>query len=209
MSTTYNFYIGYRDNKTNMVHVIGPYDELGNLHEVFYKTSSFISDLKDRFSEVNIDNIEEKYREKFTESSYFEEDKKFSRLYSLDISDLPNDDFVKSAYYLKEDVQNYLNNKDWDFDGFYEKIDPFTYSQMLTNELLFGKPEPKKDAEGYDITQYTASDYVWFCYPDYYGQEYEAFKLKYMANILIDKYDLKSGIRKDQDITPVALMHIC
>ena len=209
MSTYYYFYVGYIDNKTNKVHPMGPFDDYGKLKEIFYRTGSSISNMVDAFESVNFDDIDEKYQEKFSNPSWNDENKRTSTLRMQYIDQLPSSDFIKSGYFLVKDVNEFLKDKEnntYDFDGFYEKVDPILYAEMVKKEIMFGKPKPEKDEEGYEIPVYSASDYMWFSYPDYWCEEYESFMCKNAYHILYDSFDFgEYGDYKDRDITPVIL----
>lgn len=207
MSSYFYFYVGYIDNKTKKVHPMGPFNDQGKLQEIFYKTGSFISDMYHSFEKVKLEDIDEKWQEKFSVTYGINEEKRESVLLMQYPDQLPDSNYIKSGYYLVKDVNEYLKSEESgdDFDGFYEKIDPLMYAELVKQEVMFGKPEPKKDEEGYEIPVYSASDYMWFCYPDYYGEEYESFRCKQALNMIYDKYDFEYGDYKDRDITPVIL----
>lgn len=206
MSTYYYFYIGLRDNKTNDVTILGPYDNNGKLHEITWRTGSYISDLHDEFWQVEVEHIEEKYREKFSESSWSDDDKRISRLYYKDINDLPKGSYIKSGYFLIKDVLAYQEGESSTDELFYENLTPLAYSAKVTNELTFGPPKKTTDDYGNEYTPYSAADYMWFCYPDYLCKEYEAYLFREALEMLYDTYD---PYYKDKDVTPVALIRIC
>lgn len=205
MSTYYNFFIGYIDNKTKKVYAIGPYDNKSELKSIFYKTSSFISELYKEFAHVDVDRIDDSIKEEFT-YTWNKTDgsgtNTTSNLYVLPVEDLPDDNFVKSGYFLIKDVEEYLKDS-YDFDGFYETVDPILYAEMVKQEVMFGKPKPEKDEEGYEIPVYSASDYMYFAYPDYNSMEYEVHRLRLAYSSLYCEYD-----HKNEDITPVILLCI-
>lgn len=206
MSTYYYFYVGYIDNKTKKVSPMGPFDDQGKLQEIFYKTGGSVSEMYRLFEHVNYEDIDEKYQEEFSDESWNDENIRKSILYMLPVDELPDSNFIKSGYYLVKDVEDYLKDDDHcEFDGFYQRIDPILYAEMVKQEVMFGKPKSEKDEDGYDIPVYSASDYMWFSYPDYYGQEYESFRCKNAYSVLYDSYEFKYGDYKDRDITPVIL----
>lgn len=209
MSTYYSFYIGYRDNKTKKICALGPYDFKGELKSIFDRSGSFVSDLHKEFYNVSPENMDDSILKEFTYESYFEDKdgnkKLVSNLYCLDIDDLPSSNFVKSGYFLKEDVAEYLEENSAE-DLFYNKIDsPIIYAEMVKDEIMFGKNQDEKDDEGYTIKKYSASDYMFFAYPDYYCKEYESHLIKTAYHTLYHKYD---DFWKDKDVTIVALMAI-
>ena len=179
MSYYYEYYIGYE--KDGLIYPLGPYDAFGKLRPAVCKSRSFASNLHDRFMYVSEKKASDELKKEFTYESWNGEPV-FQCKY-LPIADLPKGSFVKEGYFLIEDVAAYRKDS-YDFDGFYDRVDPTVYVAMVENELKFGKPAPKKDCEGYEYTPYSASDYMFYAYPDYHCEEYEAWVIRCEANAL-------------------------
>lgn len=78
-----------------------------------------------------------------------------------------NNDYIKSGYFLCEDVNKYLKSENkYDFDGFYDRLDPIIYSALVKS-----RPETiVRDSTEYECEKEIlrgANDYMWFAYSDY------------------------------------------
>lgn len=174
MSWYYDYYIGKKVN--DKIELIGPYDNEGKIHPIFERSRSFASSLKDRFYSYNGEELK---------------DKLWSDLIKiLPYRELPKTDFVKTGYFLVDDVEEYLKNGGDSYDLFYDRLDPQTYAEKLKTEIILGKPEPQKDEEGYEIEVHGCMDYMFFAYPDYNCEGYEAL-LIYNAVDAFGLYDTK------------------
>lgn len=171
MSWYYCYYIGKKVN--NKIEVIGMYDNNGKIHPVLERSRSFASSLKDYFN-------------RFEEIEELEELKDILGAEYISIcpyKNLPKGDFVKAGYFLIEDVTQYLKEHDaWDL--FYDKLSPEVYAERLKIERILGAPKPKVDEEGNVYEVHSCSDYMYFAYPDYSCEEYEAFMIKYAVEML-------------------------
>ena len=167
MSWYYRYYIGKKiDGK---IEIIGPYDNKGQLHPVLELSRSFASSLKDRFIKSDDEELKERMKSDFVSL--------------LPYNDLPKGSYIKTGYFLVEDVQYYLNTKSLD-DIFYEKLSPEVYAEKLKIESVLGAPETKINEYGDEYKPYSCADYIYFAYPDYTSKEYEAFLIREMADIL-------------------------
>jgi len=190
MSYYYNYYFGYIDKKDNKIYPYGPYTSTKkeNLSCVMSYSRSFDNDFSDFFDEIPRNMYSSKLMADSNFKGAVEEEYCHNPKYCR-ISDLPASDFIKSGYFLIEDVTNYLNNKDPEV--FLERVDPIVYNGMVASELKFGKPERKTDDVGEEYTPYSASDYMFFAYPDYNCVEYRAFILKQFLNNMAEFEDTK------------------
>lgn len=183
MSYYYTYYIGVVCE--GKIYLPGPYDSNGKLHCVLSVSRSFASDLHDRFKKVSEHMISDELRKEF---EY--EDWKGERCFDLSylpLSELPKGSYIKSGYFLIEDVEYYEKNKDTS-DIFYDKMSPVMYAERLKTEVVLGAPPPKRDCEGNEIEQRSCCDYMYYCYPDYHSKEYEADVLRCVVDV-IDNYD--------------------
>ena len=100
--------------------------------------------------------------------------------------------FVKTGYYLIEDVKRYQQDPDslWNLEVFYDHISPEVYAALLTS-----RPHGimKKDCEGTEYLDHGADDYMFFAYPDYTSDEYKAFKWRILYEMLEDNAKLEDG----------------
>ena len=190
MSYYYNYYIGYKKN--NKIYPLGPYSYDGRINEVLSKSRSFASDLHNDFKEVPNDMISSELRRDFEYEDF--NGKKTVNVKYLELDKMPDDNFIKSGYFLIEDIQTYLKDK-YIEDIFYERLDPEIYTMKLQNELKFGKSKTKYDCEGNPFPNYSCEDYAYFAYPDYNCKEYESFIIKQQAYI----YEYTNAV-KDAEI---------
>lgn len=190
MSWYFSAYLGYQD-KEGKIWLLGPYDSNGKLHPVIETSRSFTTDLKDYFYDIPDEAWTPELEDQFSYTDY--EGKKVRSEYVgyLPISQLPKGDFIKTGYFLIDEIDRYQKSKtdDWDFDGFYDVLSPEAYIGMVQNEMKFGRPQTKIDEFGEEVTPHSASEYAYFAYPNYNCKEYEAFVLRQMANVLEGYYD--------------------
>lgn len=198
MSTYYTYYIGYKVK--DKIFPLGPYNSFGKLKPVLSRSGSFASDIYESFYGVDEKSISDELRAAFEYKDY-KGNSAMPRLHYLDIDELPNGDYVKTGYFLKEDVAQYEKDHDL-FNVFYDKLSPTVYAAMVQDELMFGAPKEKKDCEGTPYTPHAASDYMYYAYEDYQSEEYEAHVIRSVAKMLNGYGDVP------EDAKLVALLHI-
>lgn len=176
MSYYYNYYIGYKHD--GKIYPLGPYDGNGRLQMVVSKSRSFASDLHEEFWFVKEDMVSDELRKEFEHENWKGE--KSVDVKYCPINDLPDGSFIKKGYFLISDVIRYEESDEHE-DLFYEKLTPVAYAAKSHNELIFGKPQPEKDIEGNEFEVHSASDYMYYAYPDYNSKEFEAFMIKQVA----------------------------
>ena len=179
MSYYYCYYVGYE--KDGLIYPLGPYDAFGKLRPTVCKSRSFASKLHERFKKVPVEKASDELKKEFTYEDWNGEDH-FECKY-LPLKELPRGSYIKSGYYLTEDVQAY-NREPYDFDGFYDYVDPVVYNAMVNNELRFGRPPMEKDCEGNEYRPRSASDYMYFAYPDWESEEFESQAIRNEADAL-------------------------
>lgn len=199
MSTEYIYYLGYIDNKTKKVHALGPFNDKGELRSIFWRSASSASDLSEAFTIVQVSDMDDYLKDKFTHKLYNNKTIE-SNLFMLDYDKLPNNDYIKRGYYLIEDVEKYEKDNDTD-ELFYDTVSPTVYAEMLKYEIMFGKPAPEKDCEGYEYNPKTASDYMWFAYPEYFCEGYESHLCKTYMETICSVWEAEK-----RDITRVILL---
>ena len=190
MSYYYNYYIGYM--LEGKLYPLGPYDCFGKLQEAVSVSKSFASDLYYDFYEVKEEMISEELRKEFEYEDW--QGKKVIDVKYLMMNKLPKGSFIKTGYFLIDDVKTYESEgRRETYDLFYDRVSPVVYAEMLKNEQIFGKPLPETDFEGNEIECRSASDYMYYAYPDYNSKEYEVFMIREMAEILDPFFKLPKG----------------
>lgn len=193
MSYYYNYYLGYIKDKK--FYPLGPFDCFGNLKPVVSRSSSGASDLHERFWPMRKDQASDELKKHFEYENW--DGEKVLQVKFLAMNELPSTDFVKTGYFLIEDVKAYEKQKAdgsyWNFDGFFDVVDPVTYVAMVKNEVIFGLPNPTKDDFGNEYTPHSARDYMYYAYPDYESEEYEASLIQAAFRSLENYGDLKKA----------------
>ena len=190
MSWYYNYTIGYiKDNK---IYPFGPYNANGKLKDVFSRSRSFASDLYEDFYKISEEQISDELRKEF-EYEDWNEEKKVDVWY-LPMSEMPDGDYVKTGYFLIDDIISYLKSKDTE-DIFYEHMSSEEYAIRSTQEAKYGKPASQYDCEGSLIDNHSCADYAWFAYPDYISKEYESFLIREVAELLAEYNELPEGAK--------------
>ena len=182
MSWYYNYYLGYK-GKDGLYYPAGPYDKDGNLICVLLRSQSFASDLHNDFIMLPSDMMSPELREEF---SFKDCDSIiYDTVKYLKFSDLPKGSFIKTGYFLCDDVVQYEKDP-YDFDGFYDALSSTVYAEKLKNEAILGPPPKMTDEEGFDITDHSCRDYMYYAYPDYQSREYEAHMIRLALDMVSD-----------------------
>jgi len=187
MSWEVYYYIGVKDDTGKIRPVVRNLN--GEITPVRITSRSFTTDLPQYFykiEEEDKDILTEEFIKKFTYTNYNDEQEFSQYVGYLPFSELPKEDFIKSGYFLREDISIYIREND--SEGlFYESLSPIDYAMKVESELKFGKQPPKRDCEGNKLETYSCADYAYFCYPDYHCEEYEAFLFKTIAYAIEDE----------------------
>ena len=186
MSCYYNYYLGYElDGK---IYPYGMYDNRGKIHPVVSRSSrTFASMLHDGFEPVPDEKASEQLKQEFTNCNWTGRGW-LSVRYSY-LSDMPSGDWIKSGYFLTEDVMRFIELKGdggidlWSEtdDMLYEMITPEAFAVKMKSELENGMPEPTYDCEGVELPNHSYKEYTFYAIPDYWCMEYEAFLLREVA----------------------------
>ena len=182
MSYYYNYYVGYMFG--GKMYPWGPYTAKGEIVPVLSISRSFASDLHEDFWRVEDEMLSDELRKEF-EYDDWNGEKRVDVKY-LNVKELPHGSYIRKGYYLIEDVKAFEADEDGDFDGFYDSVNPTVYVVMLDNEIKFGKPKRMKDDYGEWYYPKSASDYMYYAYPDYNSREYEAFILRFVVEAMRD-----------------------
>lgn len=197
MSYYYNYYLGYK--KDDKIYPLGLFDPDGKFHSVLSKSRSFASDLHEDFLYVKEESFTEELMAVFSYEDFDGEIITYEarEVRYLPVSDLPTGSFIKSGYFLIDDVRVYEETKD--VEGlFYDWYSPSTYMGLVQAEKLAGVRNAGVDVEGNEYEIHSAADYMYFCYPDYNSKEYEADFLRGVA-------DAYWGYQYDHDVEFVIL----
>lgn len=192
MSYYYNYFIGYElDGK---IYPWGPYNAEGRLCSALSRSRSHASDLHYLFFELTTGQISDELKKEFECERW--DGKKCIEVKYFPIADLPNGDYIKTGYCLIKDVEEYEKNKDL-FEGFDDSnvLSPTIYAVKLTKELKFGPNKPQKDEDGNEYLEPNASDYMFYAYPDYNSEEYEASVLRDFATSLYNYQLIDKGAK--------------
>lgn len=206
MSWYHTYYLGYRErnNKDGKIFPLGPFDDKGNYKNVLCKSRSFASNLYEYFENIDVDLLSKEFVDALEVTNV---DELSHCLKMLPLNDLPKEDYIKSGYYLIQDIEEYIRNKGEysikELGIFYEKLSPEIYSLRLNNEITFKKETPKKrvDCEGNEYDIHPCSDYAYFCYPDYSSKEYESFAIRQIAEV----FEFWSSNSKDLEIVVIEI----
>lgn len=193
MSYYYNYTLGYQ-TEDGKIFPLGPFDYNGKLLNIISKSRSFASDLHEDFYPINDNQWTDELKKCFSYETY-EGEIKYQELKILLLSELPKGSFIKSGYYLIDDIDAYtksLIDDDYYFDGFYDYLTPETYLRKSENELKYGKPQTQENEYGEKYTPKSCADYSYFCYPDYNCKEYEVSVIRDTADIFYT-YKLPKG----------------
>lgn len=206
MSTEYNFYVGLRDKDTGIIEMfpgssyeeeLVAYNPDSNKFEpagkkkrpcsiLWRSRSYFDEELLLEFNSVNENKLTDDLREAFTYEDYRDKQPKFDTTVSVISADTfmkLNDNFVKSGYFLIEDVNLYQNAEDkYDLDIFYDKLSSEAYSGLVANDV---QTHFEDDGYGEHLLVHGWKDYMYFAYPDYNCKEYLIHELK----VLLTSYD--------------------
>lgn len=200
MSTIYNYYIALRDKETKKFEVFpgtaykskiygyestkGDEDYTIRLRNISWRSRSFMpEDFSDEFIVVSEEDCSDELKEAFTFKNWSNEDEFSDTLGYLTSADLNkmDDNFIKTGYFLTEDVAKYEENKEIIFDDeiFYDRLSPTVYANMCIKQI---KTHTEKDCEGYEYTVHGVEDYMYYAYPDYNSKEYLVHELKIIMN---------------------------
>lgn len=192
MSYYYNFYLGYK--KDGLFYPLGPFDMNANIVPVVSYSAGNSSGLHEGFYVLDKSYMSDSLRECLCvdeDGNTIDAPVSYCML-----KDLPKGDFIKRGYYLIDDVEQYELNKDCcpkDLDIFYDKLSPTVYSSMLLTQSMTDKaPETHYD-DGEVEERRPATDYMYYCYPDWWGKEYQADILR-EAMIQFFDYSLSKDV---------------
>ena len=176
MSYYYNYYIGCK--KDGKIYPLGPYNAYHSLKPVISRPRSFASNLHDRFINIPTEAISDELRAEFEYEDY--QGNKTIDVAYLPEDNLPCDDYIRREYVLIEDVRDYeRHHNDGCFEGFFESLTPTTYSAKLQNEIVIGTQTNTAD-ENY----HSASEYMFYAYPDYQSEEYETYIIRLVLDMM-------------------------
>ncbi len=202
MSWYVYYYIGYKTQE-GKIYPYYPFDSFGKLVPVITRSRSFASDLWRSFNRITLDETTEEIKLHFgdeNEKGFLGDDKSEAEekppwCFWLNVDDLPQGSYIKSGYFLQEDIAEYercIESGDY-FEGFYDVLSPAEYARKMESELKFGIPKPKKDFEGNEFEVHSCGDYSYYAYPDYDSEEYEASRIREAIDMVEYRFDLPKG----------------
>ena len=176
MSYYYNYSLGYKLN--DKIYPLGPCDANGKFYYVLEQSASFACHLHEEMIPIHKSQVTDELKKAFgswTESTFV--DKPTTDMKYMLASDLPSGDPVRKGYFLIKDVKQYEATGDtWDL--FYDSLTPHIYAEKLKNEVTFGRGPAKFDTEWEEITEPSASEYMYYAFVDKTTDEYAAFMLR-------------------------------
>ena len=186
MSRYYDYYLAY--SKKGKLFPLGPFDRKQKLKAVLSKSESFASSLYQNFDDCPASKLGPKLKEFFTYNDWNGKPT-VGNLKFIKLTDLPKGSILRRGYFLIEDIERYEKNEsDYVDELFYEWLTPTAYAAKATNEARFGKPEQQFDCEGFPLPNYSAGDYAYYAYIDHQTEEYEAYQIRDIAELLTE-YD--------------------
>lgn len=191
MSWNYSYTLGVKTND-DKIYPIGPFDADGKIVDVINNSGSFEpEELHERFYPINKNNVTPEFEKTYSYESDGEKHIDLDSFSYIPLADLPQGDGLKFGYFLIEDVDRYEKNHDdlYDFDGFYDWLEPKVYYAKAFNEITYGAPQKQKDEEGNDITPHSAGDYMPYAFIDDSSAAYMAEKLR-QAHYMYNDWDL-------------------
>lgn len=192
MSWYYSYYLGYI-NKEGQIIPLGPFDNKKRIIPILTRSRSYASDLHESFYSIE-DNLllVSADLKKYFQTKDLEGNATLELCSYLPYKELPAGSFIKDGYFLISDVEAYKKNGSA-YDLFYDSYSAEAYAAKVLNELRLGPPKEVKDCEGYDITPKTASNYMFYAYPDYSCAEYESHIIRTVADSFFDYKDVNEG----------------
>lgn len=159
---------------------LGPFDENGKPYSIFTRSRSFASNLHREFIPMTKNMVSDELKKSGICYALDESDDMFmsSNKY-LPYKDLPDDDYIRTGYFLIEDIMAYESNGNDDSDIFWDYMTPTVYAAKLINEQKFGKNEND---------EHSVKDYMYFAYPDRDSIEYESFLINSAFASYIDEH---------------------
>ena len=181
MSYYFNYSLGYKLN--DKFYPLGPCDANGKFYSILEQSASFACHLHEDMLPIYKTQVTDELKKAFgswTESMFV--DKPTTDMKYMLVKDLPAGDPVRKGYFLIEDVKRYEADGDtWDL--FYDSLTPQVYAEKLKNEIMFGRGPAKFDSEGEEITEHSASEYMYYAFVDKTTDEYAAFVLRRFVDV--------------------------
>lgn len=207
MSWYMSYTLALRD-KDGMFYPLGPFTYDGKKCYVVDRSRSFASDLHEDFYPIDYKYLSKELKDviyKSWDESERDDIAKAEKnceypsgmypLSYLPLDELPDDNFIKTGYFLTEDIARY--ERDHDSEGiFYASMTPTEYAFRLSNEMrcgTLGKPQLRMTEDGEEYPEESVSEYSFYAYPDYLSKNYESFLLKNVAKMLTEYNRIPEG----------------
>lgn len=186
MSTYYDFTVALLDKKTNKLEFFpGVTYEDGDVvrpRSIHYRSSSFMP--RDYFYNymhpVSEDMLTEELRAAFTVEGWNGQDHLLESIHWISYDEFMkcNSNYIKTGYFLVEDVKAFLQGADTE-ELFYDNLPAAVYADMCARKISAREVE---DSEGCKHVQRGWEDYMYFAYPDLDGEAYLTHTLKVLLN---------------------------
>ena len=186
MSTYYLFYLGYTTNEDDKVHLFGPFDKFGKKHPMVVRSRSFIYEMDKEFAPLNEENMGDDVKEAFGYKMPYEDKVRYG-LHYLKANELPDPNYIRSGYFLLDEVIAATGEDDPYETYFTEWYSPTEYSMRLSNAVM------KDDKD--EIAR--LKEFVFFSYPDYCSKDYiSSLIYQYISwNGPFDRYSIESTLK--------------
>ena len=196
MSVYYDYFLGYQ-KEDNKIYPLGIYDCFNKIHPVYSHTRSMGNGLDNYFWDLPKEKCSTELKEALRLD--FDEDNPFGWLgvRYLTLDEMPDGNFLKTGYFLIEDIQRFLKNKDTYELG--ECLTDNEYLMKLENEIKFGEPYVDKDEKEYT---YNCRDYYKFSYIDYHSKNY----ISHIIRSIAEQYEYVDDISKNKYKMVVVLL---
>ena len=170
MSMYYTYYLGYWDDDGKIV-PLGPYDDEGNLHELFsYNYHTDIS-IHEGFDKISFEHLSEKFIQMVRSDYDFDKDEEIEDLWRntwwgyMDFKDVVGgifsiQQFIKTGYWETDELLEFLSKSRAEqeeilyFGGLSDPLPPAVYAAKVSND-----PEVAKKYMFYAICDTNTDDY--------------------------------------------------
>lgn len=187
MSYYYGYRLGYL--KDNKIYPLFPFSVDGTWEDIISRSRSYGDELHELFDHIPVEMVSDELKSRIVRDLETPEDRfkeNLSYWKWLRFSDLPIGSYIKTGYFLINDVLRYESEPGEyiypSYAGlFYDKLSPNAYiARMNTYQLT--KQDGKKDEDG-DWIERPVYDYMYYAYPDYGSDEYAAAMIRSAASM--------------------------
>lgn len=180
----YNYYLGYLDKNKKVV-PLGPFDNEGNLKELFMYSYSTTYRIHDNFYRLEWDDLSESFKEALGKHFYYFEGETFKDVWNTNSwGYMPLDKFIngvksmqhfiKSGYWKLEEIEAFLSLPEDEKENYlcYGNL-PYPLHPDVYATMVAADPE-------------TAKKYMYYAVCDIYVDDYYRYLAYLLSNNLID-----------------------